>query len=270
MVEFIEYLNGNKLYGDDFSEKEIVQWFDYEKEAYADLYENPSENNTYYYNTLNILQGFRYLPKDKKYPKVLGFGSAYGNEFLPISKQIGELFILEPSDTLVAKNIFDIPSRYIKPQLNGKLDFPDDYFDLIICFGTLHHIANISSVFSEMARTLNKGGYMLIREPIISMGDWRNPRKGLTKCERGIPLSIFRGIIKKNSIQIVKENLFLSMTFFLGRVLKNWVKKPIYTYQTYLQIDRFLSWILAWNQTYHAKSIWERMAPTNVFYVLKK
>ncbi len=34
---------------------------------------------------------------------------------------------------------------------------------------------------------------MLLCEPIVSMGDWTHPRPGLTRHERGIPLSLLEG-----------------------------------------------------------------------------
>lgn len=112
------------------------------------------------------------------FKNVLGFGSAWGNEFEPICNMIGNLTIIEPSDNLVNNKIGNLTPKYIKPSIDGKLPFSNNSFDLITCFGTLHHIPNVSFVISELIRVLKKDGYLLLREPIISMGDWRKPEMG--------------------------------------------------------------------------------------------
>lgn len=63
------------------------------------------------------------------------------------------------------------------------LDFESEQFDLITCLGALHRIPNVSMVVNELYRCLGKGGYLLLREPVVSMGDWSVPREGLTKRE---------------------------------------------------------------------------------------
>lgn len=42
--------------------------------------------------------------------------------------------------------------------MDGSIDFPDNFFDLILCFATLHHIPNVTFVISELFRTLRGGG----------------------------------------------------------------------------------------------------------------
>jgi len=69
----------------------------------------------------------------------------------------------------------------------GDIPMRGESADLVICLGVLHHIPNVSHVFAEMARVLRPVAKMVVREPICSMGDWRRPRRGLTRNERGIP-----------------------------------------------------------------------------------
>lgn len=265
-----DFFLGKALYGDNFNEDEIKLWFDYEKEAYAELGAKNKSEYTYYYHSLNIIQGFNYLPKDIKFNKVLGVGSAYGDEFMPIANQIDSLYILEPSDQLVTPKILNKPTVYVKPNMAGNIDFDDSFFDLIVCIGTIHHIPNVTYVLSEMIRTLKPGGYLLLREPINSMGDWRTKRKGLTTNERGIPLSIFRNIIKKHNLTIVNEGLFFTMNAFFVKLTKSFLKKPLYAYPFYIHIDKLLSKIFAFNIHYHATKKLQRIAPAAVFYVLRK
>ncbi len=66
-----------------------------------------------------------------------------GYEFEPIIQKIDNLTIIEPSDNLINNRIGNLIPKYIKPDINGSLPFVDNLFDLITCFGTLHHIPNV-------------------------------------------------------------------------------------------------------------------------------
>lgn len=46
--------------------------------------------------------------------------------------------------------------------LNEKLDFPDEVFDVIICCKTLPHVVNIAGAMKEFNRTLKKDGTMIL------------------------------------------------------------------------------------------------------------
>ena len=85
-------------------------------------------------------------------------------------------------------------------------------FALVTCFGVLHHIPNVSFVMSELGRVLEPGGVMLLREPVISMGDWRKPRRGLTKRERGIPLHLLQRIAVESGFEVIKQSLCMFPT----------------------------------------------------------
>ncbi len=264
-----KYLKGTKLYGDDFNVEQIKQWFDEETEAYANLGSNDQSNYIYYYHELNKVHGFNNLP-DHQYNEVLGVGSAYGHEFEPILERIVNLTILEPSDQLTSTKIGNIKPSYVKPTIDGVLPFENATFDLITCFGTLHHIPNVSFVLKEMLRVLKPDGYILIREPIISMGDWENPRKGLTKNERGIPVAIFDKIFSSSNLNIISKSYCFTATSFLQRLINRFSKTIIYKYKAYIYIDKWISAMFKWNVRYHAISMAQRIAPFSIFYIVKK
>ncbi|MDR6570598.1 Methyltransferase domain-containing protein [Chitinophaga ginsengisegetis] len=263
-----KYFSGEVLHGDDFTLDEIRQWYDDEKEGYAGLVSGYKDYH-YGYHRVNQLFGFKYLP-EKKFKRVLGIGSAFGHEFKPISSQIESLYILEPSDNLVSDTIGQVKVTYKKPNVDGKIDFPDNYFDLIVCFDTLHHIPNVKNVLREMYRCLEPGGHLLLKEPVNSMGDWRETRQGLTKWERGIPYEYFRKNIPEIGFKVVKKNHFFTMTSFLVRKTEKLLAKPIYEYPFYLFIDKYLSKIFSWNIKYHPVNKWQRISPTEIFYILSK
>lgn len=264
--EFDMYYSGEKLYGDDFCIEDITKWYMDEQEAYTNMYVR-TDKYRYGFHALNSYHGFSKLPK-KKFQEVLGLGAATGAEFLPIIDAINKLVITEPSDFY--DNITDINGvsvKYVKPQLDGSLEFEAKTFDLITSFGVLHHIANVSHVIRECSKTLKSGGYMLIREPIISMGDWKHPRPGLTKRERGIPLQILLDIIEDSQMKVEYQALcFFSPT---NRIMEKIGINPFGTNWLVI-LDYLLSNIFWPNYSYHATSFIKKIRPSCVYLVVKK
>jgi SAM-dependent methyltransferase len=264
-----EFLEGKKLYGDDFSHEEIKQWYNEEAEGYANLKRKNKKPLPYSYHAINRMHGFKKV-KNTSFRKVLGLGSAWGYEFEPIIHSIDHLTIIEPSDHLVNERIGKLIPNYIKPNVYGQIPFNEHTFDLITCFGTLHHIPNVSYVISELIRVLEPNGYLLIREPIISMGDWQKPRKGLTKNERGIPASIFEKEFRKHAIDIVSRAYCFSASPLFQRMVGFLFKRPIHSYKAYVLFDKHVSRLLKYNISYHATRKIRKLGPQSIFYVIRK
>jgi SAM-dependent methyltransferase len=270
-----EYFSGAKLYGDDFGPEQLRAWFEDEEEGFAEVEAeqhregNPFTNpDVYPFHALNIRLGFSYLPAGR-FEDVLGIGSARAQEFAPLAGRIGRLTVVEPSDQLSAEEVDGVPVRYVKPSLDGALPFEDRSFDLITCFGVLHHIANVSRVVGELGRCLRPGGYALVRETITSMGDWRGPRRGLTKRERGIPIRIFRRILADAGFGVVAEHrCMFSLVHRLGAGLG--LRGSIYNSHAVVGLDQWICRLFAWNHTYHATGALAKLRAQCVFYVLTK
>jgi SAM-dependent methyltransferase len=258
-----KYFSGEKLYGDDFAPRQIAKWIEDEKEAYADI---ESDNTKEYgYHELNKKHGYSKL-KDKIYKNALCFGGGNCQEILPIIKNIKTIYAIEPSSSYRAETLNEKKIIYIKPKLNGKINAKNNSFDIITCFGVLHHIPNVTSTIKELKRTLKRGGYMLIREPIVSMGDWRKKRIGITKRERGIPLKIFDKIIQEEKLKIVyKARVLHPFTRRGFGILKNPFNNKIA-----VKIDNILGKIFSFNKKYHATKWYHKLQPQSVFYILKK
>jgi SAM-dependent methyltransferase len=262
-----EYFSGKKLRGDDFSLEEIEKWFEDEKEGYANLGSKNKDNYQYVYHELNKLVSFKYLD-NKSLQNVLGIGSAYGDEFLPIIHHIKHITILDPSDNFsIINNIKNVPCEYIKPNLYGDLPFADNSFDLITSFGVFHHIPNVSHVFAEAFRVLKSGGIMCIREPIVSMGDWSKPRRGLTKNERGIPYEIFFTIAENSGFKIVNAILcdFPPLSILASKLGMTTFNNKLLT-----RLDLVLSQLFKWNINYHPNSFMDKLRPASLALVLEK
>ena len=108
---------------------------------------------------------------------------------------------------------------------------------------------------------------MLIREPIVSMGDWTKPRPGLTKRERGIPFELFNNIISESGFRIKKKS------FCIFPVIPRIVNKfggAAYNSLFFTLSDDLMCRIFSWNKKYHRTKIYQKFGPTSAYFVLEK
>jgi SAM-dependent methyltransferase len=261
-----EYFSGARLYGEDLTHDEMRAWYADESEAYAGLIAKRRRPYQYPYHALNHLHGFRHLP-ERIFHHVLGLGSAYGLEFAPLRERISKLTIVDPSHEFHSDVVLGIPVEYTSPSLLGDLPFPSGQFDLVVGLGVLHHIPNVSYVVKELSRCLKCKGYALIREPIVSMGNWRDTRPGLTKHERGIPQKLLEQYFEDAGMTIVTK----SYCVFPG-VTRLWRLFGGYAYNNPIasRFDSWLASIFAWNYRYHATTMISKIRPTAKYYVLTK
>jgi len=248
--------SGEVLYGDDFNYEKIKEWFEDEKEGYSEII---GKNYTYGEHELNKFYGFNKLKKNN-FDKVLLFGGAFGFEILPIIEKIKEIYIAEPSKKLRKDKLKGKTLKYVIPSIESKLSFHADSFDLITCFGVLHHIPNVSSVIKELVRVLKPGGFLLIREPIISLGDWTRERKNLTKRERGIPVHLLKKIILNENLRIV----------YAKKVIFPITRRISLNNRFIILLDSLLSTLFSWNYHYHPRNIFQKLQPGSIFFVLRK
>ena len=259
----VNYLSGDRLYGDDFQLDQLEAWFADEREGFANLggdAEDASDGeDDYVFQTLNIHHNFRYLP-DGPLGDALGLGAATGDELLPLADRLRSVTILEPSMQLRAERVGTLPIAYRDPHPSGDMPFDDESFDLVTCFGVLHHIPNVTKVVSEVHRVLRPGGYFVVRETVHSMGDWRHPRRGLTKRERGIPRPIYERIMREH--------------FNVLHV--SWCDFPLWQRwgnlrRTFdVRLDSVLARSFAWNYRYHATNGFQKIRPRSRAMVLQR
>ena len=260
-----KFLNGYELVGDDFSYEQIMDWYKDEADAYKDLFDEYLEK-TYQYNALNIFHGFSRLPKDMFFEKTLAFGSAKGDELKPVLSRIGKFDLLDSSLELLSRNNSSQLNRVLVSDPTGIIDSEDSQYDLITCFGVLHHIPNVSFVIRELSRVLRPGGFLLIREPINSMGDWNVKRKGLTKRERGIPSDILNKIILSSNLRVVSKRRCVNP--ILVKVSK-YIKVDCFNSKFWVEIDYIFSKLFHSNK-YHRVSLFSKLFSVSDFYILTK
>jgi SAM-dependent methyltransferase len=265
-TEIARCLRGEKLYGDDFSPSEIEAWFRDEEEAYYNLGAKGGNEYVYGYHALNRLHGYSVLP-EKTFQNVLGVGSAYGDELRPIAPKALRITIIEASSGFRVQALEGVPVEYVRPRPGGEMPFPNGTFDLITCLGVLHHIPNVSVVVREIGRCAAPGGYVLLREPVVSMGDWRMPRRGLTGRERGIPAHILRAIVTTAGFEVLEEHRCM---FPITRRLQYLKKLPVFNSRICARLDSLICRLPIWPNVYHPKHFFQKLQPNDVFYVLRK
>lgn len=259
-------LRGDAIYGDGFGPDELAAWYADEKEGFADLYAVGDEA-FYPYHAMNRHHGFNRLPPGRRFAHALGIGAAHGREIEPIAGRVTLFTILEPSDQFKGDAIAGTPARWVKPAPSGDMPFDDGTFDLVTCFGVLHHIPNVSHVIAEIARTMRPGGFALIREPIVSMGDWRRSRPGLTKRERGLPRKLFLESLERSGLRVRHEGLCMFRPWV---VIADRLKVPVFDRDWSTKVDAALSSLMRWHTPYHATSAWDNVRPASMFVVAEK
>ena len=259
-------LRGDAIYGDDFSAEEIAAWYADEVNGYASLDHQDSSSDIYVYHAIDATYFWPHVQGSSL--DVLGLGSAYGSEFTPISRRIGKLTIIEPSEKFWRDKVAGIPAVFVKPEISGQLMFDSGTFDLVTALGVLHHIPNVTQVFTELVRVLKPGGLLAVREPITSMGDWRRPRPGLTGRERGLPWDSVLALAGQSGCQMVN-----SAMIGFGPLVRLATRRPAaapWNSRPFVAVDGMLSKFGAFNYSYHRTSLLKRFAPTVGVWLFRK
>jgi SAM-dependent methyltransferase len=256
------FLDGEVLYGEDLSPAELIQWYADEEQGYYNLTTTDSPYS-YGYHALNQ-RLFRHLPK-RFYKEALGVGSARGDELLPLEESCASVTLLEPGNFTPALTKPKV--RYVKPTEMGTFPFPDNTFDLIACLSVLHHIPKVSVAVREIYRVCSNCGYVVLREPTHSMGDWSKPRRGLTQHERGIPEPILRRFILEAGFSIVHH---FKCCFSLTSRLLPLAPKGVFNSKWMVGLDAALCQVPIWPDRYHSSRWWHKLRPVQTAFVLRK
>lgn len=260
------YFGGDVLYGDDFEGASLASWYQQEEYGYIGLMQS---NAAYGYSchALNRFHAFRFL-SGRRYNRCLVVGSARGDDVAPIAGLVDAFVALEPAEEWWTDRIGGTPAEYVKPAISGDIPLPAGSVDLVVCLSVLHHIANVSHVLTELKRVLCPGGRLILREPICTMGDWRKPRRGLTPTERGLPPKWLDRVLASLEFRILRKRFCcFPATERLARVLR---LKPAYNSAAMVRLDWIFSSLLQWNCTYHRETLYKKVAPAAVFYILEK
>jgi SAM-dependent methyltransferase len=261
------YFSGNKLYGDDFTPEQIVDWYRAEEAGYYEIAQESQDYDGTGWSSVHARNFFRHLG-GSHFGTCLALGSANGDDVSPIATLVDRYVVIEPAEAWWRPQIGGKPAKYVKPAISGSIDLPDESVDLAICFGVLHHIANVSSVITEIARVCRPHAMFLCREPVYSMGDWRKPRKGLTKNERGFPVRWLESTVENAGFSIVRRSCCAFPP--LARMAERLGVRRPFASDLYVSIDAMVSWLFMWNMQYHRRSVLRKFAPTSGCYIARK
>ncbi len=261
------YFAGQQIYGDDFDAAQLAAWFEGEAQGYFGLVAQSGGDYRYGYHALNDEHGFKHLPPGWRARHVLAFGSAFGDELRPHVQRLDRITLLDASSQFQVPALQGKPVQSLLAQPSGEIAAADESFDLITCFGALHHVANVSFVLRELFRVAAPGAHALVREPITSMGDWRQPRAGLTARERGFPPALLEQAMRAAGWQIERS---APCQFSPLTKLAHHLGGSVFDRAWATRLDAALARAFAFNWRYHRSHLWSRFAPGSVFYVLGK
>jgi len=258
-------LLGLRLHGEGLDDAALAAWFADEEEGYAHIAGDEGEDGGA--GQSNRLHAFRFLG-ERRFGRCLALGAASGREYSGLEGRVGSFVAIEPGRRFWRATIAGAPAEYRVPTLRGTIDLPDGSCDLAGSFGVLHHIPNASEVLGELARVLEPGGMLLIREPIVSLGDFRRPRAGLTRNERGIPPALMDRMLAEAGF-VVKARRFLDFPFSDTIVQRLGLARP-WDHAWFVRLDHIVSRLTAWNARYWRPRLIDKLAPRVAYWVAER
>jgi hypothetical protein len=259
-------LRGEAILGDTLEGSALDTWFRSEKEGFAELYQVAGKDYRYPYGALDQFHAFSRLPKGRRFAHACALGAARGDELLPLLGRVDQITLVEPSSA--AGSALPAEKRQLSvPRADGGLDLADASQELLLCLSALHHIPKASRTLEELGRVAAPGAWLLLREPVVSMGDWRQARRGLTPFERGLPAALLRSKLEAAGFRIRR---WAPVAFPLTRRLGDAFGFSAYNVAPLVWLDALLSRLTAWNLRYHATRPWQKLRPNDIYVLAEK
>jgi len=158
----------------------------------------------------------------------IGAGGAWLSAELSKLPKVVELFVTDFSPTLLrnqAPKVFELlnanPSKITRmPGDFHKLDFPNNYFDFVVCSAALHDSANIVQVLREAKRLLKPGGqFVAIREPVWPLVKIKSRSKMVAKLvatgvnDRFYSLGDYKEFFRQAGLPLETKRVNISIGF---------------------------------------------------------
>ncbi|MBW8784877.1 MAG: methyltransferase domain-containing protein [Novosphingobium sp.] len=260
-------LLGLRLHGEGLDDADLAAWFADEQDGYFGIAGPAADDEAQQRSAANEYHLFRHLPP-RRFACCLALGAAGGREYVGLAGRVERFVAIEPGRGFWRDTIAGAPAEYRVPTLRGTIDLPDGACDLAGAFGVLHHIPNVAEVLAELARVLAPGAPLMLREPITSLGDFRRPRPGLTRNERGIPHAMMDQMLAAAGFRIRRKR-FVSvpgtreLPARLG--LSNAWDNP-----AIIRLDAALARLTAWNARYWRPRLWHKLAARAAYWLAER
>ncbi len=111
------------------------------------------------------------LIPERRFRRALDLGTGIGI-LLPTLSKIADKVEAIDSSSIISYTKYMVKKRKLKNVIVKKFDsnelrnYPQGYFDLIICMSTLEHIHDLDEVFQTFKRLLSKDGIIIIGFPV--------------------------------------------------------------------------------------------------------
>jgi len=146
----------------------------------------------------------------------LGCGAAEKTRQIAESADVDEIVAVEIDSIQHAKNleVDDLPTVTFKSFGAEAIAEPDDSFDIVLMFKSLHHVpgASMDEAMSEIRRVLKPGGLAYISEPVFA-GSFNEVIR-LFHDESTVRLAAFEAVaraVDAAKLELVEETFFTSV-----------------------------------------------------------
>ena len=264
---------GKVLVGDEFTEPQLAEWVRQEQEAFYDGDAGNSDVDPWYsyMRHVNDVLGFSKIRGVTQSGSILVLGPGSGVEVDRFASEHPQwsLHFLEASVNFRSRLREKWPaSVIIEPLVSGDISLETNSIDIVCAFSVLHHIANVSKTLRETFRVMRPGGFVFIREPCSSMGDWRFARSA-TPNERGISRDLLVSMALATGFDLARPP---TPVLFepINKVLKKTIGYSAIPFGVLYAIDRALSSLAALNDYYWRDTWYKKIGPSSYFYVFRK
>lgn len=148
-----------------FQEKFVVKTFSDQAEIYAGKY---SDKSSIAHSFSIRRQRVYKMLEGLKEGKVLDIGCGPGIMVEHLVNKGIEFYGVDLSKKMIEQckqNFRHIPSAHFSVGRIEKIEFPDSFFDVVICMGVVEYIKNDKVAIKEMVRVVKPGGVIIITLP---------------------------------------------------------------------------------------------------------
>ncbi len=160
----------------------------------------------------------------------IGAGAAWLSAELSKLAKVVEVFTTDISPRLLkehAPKVFDAlkANRAKITRIPGdfhQLDFPDNYFDYVVCSAVLAHAVNVIQVLREVKRVLKPSGrFVAIREPVRPLAKFRGRGHKGSSQAANYTLAHYKELFRQAALplEVKPVNLSSGFKYYLNKMV---------------------------------------------------